>query len=309
MDEHGHIPVLLGETLDLLKPKQGDVVVDLTIGRGGHSAALAKSIGPTGMIVGCDLDEGNLDYSIGRLSSFLGRTERIPGNFVGIPRQLKNRGLHADIVLADLGFSSNQVDDPERGLSFSREAFLDMRLDRRGPVTAASLLARSSEDELAEIIKRYGEEPLARRIARKLVQNRQSTPIQTTLQLAQLVEEAYGSRARTSRVHPATRTFMALRIAVNDELTALEVLLNEITRDAALDQKDWLRHGTRIGIISFHSLEDRLVKRAFTKLVNQGVARHLIKGVVTATPQEISENPRARSAKLRGIEIAHPDKA
>jgi 16S rRNA (cytosine1402-N4)-methyltransferase len=315
MTDHGHIPVLLEETLGLLKPQPGEVVVDCTIGRGGHAAALAAAVGEEGRVIGFDLDGDNLDYSKRRVAEALGREEGnlwggltcVHYSFVRVPDHLREMGLKADILLADLGFCSSQMDDPTRGLSFSTDAPLDMRLDRTGPVTAADLLATLPEKELARIIGEYGEEPFAGRIARKLAQNRDSEPIRTTLRLARLVEEAYGRRAHSSRMHPATRTFMALRIAVNDELAALEALLDQIVAGCEGPTEDrWLNAGARIAIISFHSLEDRLVKRAFAGLAEQGLAVKLTKKPVKASEKERQENPRSRSARLRVVRIDDP---
>lgn len=317
MPDHGHIPVLLEETLELLAPAPGDVVVDCTVGRGGHAAALAAAVGPAGRVIGLDLDRDNLAYSARRVAEALGVATGpsaegpawegfvgIHDNFVRMPDHLAELGLRADIVLADLGFCSTQMDDPARGLSFSADGPLDMRLDPAGPVTAADLLATLPERELARIIGEYGEDPFAPRIARKLAQNRVSEPIRTTLRLARLVEEAYGGRAASSRMHPATRTFMALRIAVNDELSALEALLDQIVAGCERVSSDgWLDAGARIAFISFHSLEDRLVKRAFAELAKRDRATRLTKRPVTASEKELQENPRSRSAKLRVVRI------
>jgi 16S rRNA (cytosine1402-N4)-methyltransferase len=299
---------LLHETLRLLDPKAGEIVVDCTTGLGGHSAALAEAVGPSGHIIGFDLDPANLARACAVIERSKGRFTPIHANFVEAPQHLKRLGLRADIVLADLGFSSNQMDDPGRGLSFSADGPLDMRLDPGAPLTAADLLAALSEKELADIIFEYGEEPLARKIARKLVQNRQAEPIRSTARLARLVTEAYGPRARSSRMHPATRTFMALRIAVNDELGALRGLLDDIVQGAAeIDRGGWLKRGARIAVISFHSLEDRLVKHAFADLEKRGLATRLTKKPVAPSGTEVRDNPRSRSAKLRAARIGDPE--
>jgi 16S rRNA (cytosine1402-N4)-methyltransferase len=317
--EVGHQPVLTEEVLSLLDLQPGEVVVDCTVGRGGHAVELARRIGPRGVLVVFDLDQDNLKFAAERLRGEApARIAPIHASFARLAEVLARENLQADIVLADLGFSSSQMDDPARGFSFSVDAPLDMRLDRLQPRTAADLIAETSERELADMIFEYGEEPLARRIARKLALARTAQPIQSTAQLAQLVLEAYGSRARTSRIHPATRTFMALRIAVNDELGALRALLEQITRgierlaatpnapaQRARESAGWLRPGARIGIISFHSLEDRLVKRAFADLAQRGLAERLTKRPITATDAEIAANPRARSAKFRALRAYH----
>ncbi len=301
-DGAGHIPVLLEETLALLAPRAGEVAVDLTAGGGGHSLALAGAVGPGGQVIGFDVDPAALRAAARRLRAAGRPFEPVRANFVCAPEHLVQLGLRADAVLGDLGFSSLQIDDPRRGFSFAADGPLDMRYDPDGPVSAEDLLATLSEPELAEVIASGGEDPLARKIARKLVQTRQREPIRSTAQLARLVREAYGARARSSRMHPATRTFMALRIAVNDELTALGALLDDVRRAARGDT--WLNPGARVAIISFHSLEDRLVKRAFADLARSGLARILTKRPVTAGPDEVAANPRARSAKLRAVRLA-----
>ncbi len=302
--EPEHTPVLLAEVRRLLDPRPGEVVADLTVGGGGHSAALATALGPGGVVVGFDADPAALESARERLRHASAQFRPIHGNFVQAPARLAAHGLRADVVLADLGFNSQQMDDPTRGFSFAAAGPLDMRYDPEGPVTAADLLASLSEEELAHLIARYGEDPYARKIARKLAQTRQREPIRSTAQLARLVREAYGSRARTSRMHPATRTFMALRIAVNDELTALRSLLDKVLEGARKICGDgWLSPGARVAAISFHSLEDRLVKRAFAELARGGLGTRLTKRPVTASPSEVAANPRSRSAKLRAVRI------
>lgn len=295
-----HEPVLLEQVVTLLSPEPGDVILDCTLGRGGHAVALGQAAERT-TVVGVDLDETNRDFAASRLSEAGLTHHTAQGNFVRAPELLQQVGLAADIVLADLGFASNQVDDPARGLSFRHDGPLDMRLDPAGPITAASLLASLPERDLAELIARHGEEPLAARIAQKVAQERVQRPIHTTGQLADLVREAYGVRARTSRQHPATRTFQALRIAVNDELAALQTLLDRLTRALQTDDTSWLRPGARIGIIAFHSLEDRPVKQCFTKLVRRGLASDVSAGAVRTGQEEQDRNPRSRSARLRVI--------
>ncbi|NNM26259.1 MAG: 16S rRNA (cytosine(1402)-N(4))-methyltransferase RsmH [Phycisphaerales bacterium] len=313
-----HQPVLLAETLELLAPAPGDVVLDLTAGRGGHAAALAQIVrgddATPGHVVLFDLDAGNLAAAATRVRETGCAVTAVHDNFARVDRHLREQGRRADIVLADLGFASTQMDDPERGFSFQHDGPLDMRYDRGDTTTrglasasAARLLATLTEAELADIVREYGEEPLARKIARKLVQARADGPIESTVRLAQLVVEAYGGRARASRVHPATRTFMALRIAVNEELSALRLLLDGIARAAErVDDGGWLRPGARVGIISFHSLEDRLVKRAFADIRARGQGTVLTRQPVTATAQEVQVNPRSRSAKLRAVRISGP---
>lgn len=305
MDDHGHIPVLMEQVLKLLNPQPGEIVLDCTVGRGGHSAAFAEAVGAKGRVIGFDLDQENLKYTQERLMESSTPFIPVRDSFVRSAMKMAELGLRADVVLADLGFSSSQMDDATRGLSFQADGPLDMRLDPSGPVTAENLIATLSERELAAIIAEFGEEPMARKIARNLVQIRQTEPIQSTAQLARLVKEAYGSRARSSRMHPATKTFMALRIAVNDELGALRSLLDDFIRGAEkVREGGWLQEGARVGVISFHSLEDRLVKRTFADLEKRGMVSRLTKKPVTAEPSEIMINPRARSAKLRVARMA-----
>jgi 16S rRNA (cytosine1402-N4)-methyltransferase len=302
-DTIGHTPVLLGETLRWLDPQPGQTIIDATAGRGGHSVAIAERVGPAGLVIGFDLDAGNLEYAGARVREAGGRFEGVHASFAQLASSMVARGWRADGLLADLGISSSQLDDPARGFSFMSDGPLDMRLDTSKGRTAAELLAVLSERELADLIFEYGEDPFARKIARKLTHARAVRPIGTTALLAQLVKDAYGSRARASRLHPATRTFMALRIAVNDELAALDALLDMIRRQAASDEAGWLSPSARIVMISFHSLEDRRVKQTFAELHRAERVRRLTTKPVTASESEVRHNPRARSAKLRAIEM------
>jgi 16S rRNA (cytosine1402-N4)-methyltransferase len=303
--------VLLRETITALDPKAGNVYVDLTAGRGGHASAVARLLGANGKVVLFDLDAGNLAYAGERVRRESG-IEAVPiqGSFVSVQRELTARGIAADLVLADLGFSSTQVDDPERGLSFLRDGPLDMRLDPTSVVTARDIVNGSNERELADIMFRFGDEPLAKKIARKIAEARAVAPINTTAQLADLVREAYGSRARTSRMHPATKAFMAIRIAVNDELGALDALLGSI-RSAALRVHEgsptWLSRGARVAVIGFHSLEDRLVKRSFATMQRDGLCTEITDGALVSSDMESAVNPRARSAKLRAVMVGRAD--
>jgi 16S rRNA (cytosine1402-N4)-methyltransferase len=307
----GHAPVLAQETLALLAPRAGDVAVDCTAGRGGHAERLARAVAPpgaAGVVVLFDLDEDNLAAARARVLAAAPevRCAAFNESFVAAERRVRELGLRASAIVADLGFASTQMDDAARGFSFRADGPLDMRYDRAAPRTAADLLATLTESELAELILRYGEEPLARRIARFVAQERVRRPIHTSAELAELVTRAYGPRARHSRIHPATRTFMALRIAVNEELDALRLLLESIVRGAEHAGRGWLAPEARVAIIGFHSLEDRLVKRAFADLARRRLARFLTKGPVTASPEEVEANPRSRSAKLRAIQLAGP---
>lgn len=295
-----HTPVLLKEVVELLSPQDGDVLLDCTLGRGGHAMALANNAQHI-HVLGLDLDDENRQSAESRLKDSGISCQTAHENFVRAPDQLAEAGLRANMLIADLGFASNQVDDPKRGLSFLADGPLDMRLDTTGPTTAADLIASLPESELATIIRRDGEEPLASRIAQKIASERAQRPIQTTGVLAEIVREAYGARARTSRQHPATRTFQALRIAVNDELAALQTLLDRLTRAMRTGDRTWLAPGARIGVIAFHSLEDRPVKKAFSALMQDGLAVDVSSGAIRASHDEVDRNPRSRSARLRVI--------
>jgi 16S rRNA (cytosine1402-N4)-methyltransferase len=306
VDELTHIPVLPRETVELLAPKPGQVYVDATAGLGGHAALIAPHIGAGGTIVLNDLDEGNLKRARARLEAIDNgpRVLALRGNFAEVPRRLVEQGIVADMVLADLGFASPQVDDGSRGLSFSKPGPLDMRLDPTGPLTCAQLIASAGEGELERIIREFGEERHARLIAKRIVEKRSHGAITTTEQLATIVRGAVGPRG-SGGIDPATRTFQALRIAVNDEIGNLQVLLDAIARQVrGLDRARWLAPGARVALISFHSLEDRPVKQCFGPLVEEGKARAITKKPITASEDEERSNPRSRSAKLRVIEVA-----
>jgi 16S rRNA (cytosine1402-N4)-methyltransferase len=318
-DAAGHVPVLAGQVMVLLAPKSGDTALDLTAGRGGHAELLARAIGASGRLLLVDRDSANLAFARDRVLGIAPGhpdVETRHGSFASIERLLASLGpaWQADAVLADLGFASSQMDDPGRGFSFQADGPLDMRLDPTQGETAADLLARLPEADLADAIFHLGEDPFARRIARTIVERRARTPLATTADLAATVVAAYGPRARQSRMHPATRTFMALRILVNDELRALDTLLASIERGARAPIAGcaagtaatipWLRPGARIAIISFHSLEDRRVKHAFADWERAGLGARLTRKPAEADESEIRANPRARSAKLRAFQIA-----
>ena len=309
--EPGHVPVLPEEVLAALDPQPGETFADCTAGLGGHAALIAQRLGPTGRVVLNDLDPANLARAGARIREVLppDRVVEILGNFADLPRTLQAQGLQANLVLADLGFASTQVDDPARGLSFRREGPLDMRLGPGLPQTAADLVATLPERELADVIWRFGEEKHARAVARKVVAARQESPIQTTRQLAEIVRSAIPRpRGPAPTIDPATRTFQALRIAVNDELGSLDSWLASVVRAASRPSEDgWLAAGARVAVIAFHSLEDRPVKRAFADLAQRGLAEPLFRGVVQASEAEQAANPRSRSAKLRAVRLISPE--
>jgi len=295
------------------------VILDCTAGRGGHAAAIAERLREAGggTLVLCDLDRGNLEYASARSRDSGGdavRIEMMAGNFASAPRRMLELGLSADGVLADLGFSSNQMDDRSRGLSFQGGGPLDMRLDPEGPVTAADLVNSVSEQELSEILRDFGEERHHRAIARKVVAVRQSSPIETTSELAEIVRSVVGGRPHSGSgskkpIHPATKTFQALRIAVNDELGNLDALLEAVQRAGSAMRIEpggaarWIGRGARIAVISFHSLEDRRVKRAFSAMETRGLGEVITNRPISAGEGEISQNPRSRSAKLRAFRM------
>lgn len=308
-----HIPVLAQEVLELLDPQPGQVYVDATAGLGGHAADFAARVGPEGLIVLNDLDQGNLARARERVERALEAMggdcpgiEAIGGNYADLPRKLAEMGIGADMVLADLGFASTQVDDPERGFSFKGGGPLDMRFDQDAPVTAAELVNTLPEDDLVQILREFGEERNARRIAQKLVVAREAEPIATTARLAEVVRSAFPGSARAGRIDPATRTFQAIRIAVNDELGSLGSFLDSVGRAAsgrATGTATWLKPGARVAVICFHSLEDRPVKRAFAAMASGPTVELLTRKPVRASEQEQENNRRARSAKLRGVRL------
>ena len=308
-----HASVLLDEVAAWLAPASDGVVLDCTAGDGGHAAALGTALGEQGTIVLCDLDAGCLAQAGATVRRAVGDRARVVelyGSYVEAPRRLVEAGLQADRVVADLGFSSRQMDDGARGFSFRRDGPLDMRYRQEGP-SAADLVNTLPEAELSDLIRELGEERRARAIAAKIVASREREPIRTTGALADLVRRVVAPSAghRGQRIDPATRTFQALRIAVNDELGNLDALLSAVARQgaqrAAGAEGGWLAGGARIGVISFHSLEDRRVKQAFAEMGRRGNGRVLTKKPVEATPEEVERNPRSRSAKLRVIELAH----
>lgn len=292
-----HLPVLREAVLRLLRPAGREVLVDCTIGPGGHAKALLDAAGQDARLIGIDLDEVCLKLARSTLRRFGRRVRLFQANFADLADVLVEAGEEkADLLLADLGVASSQLDDPARGLSFAADGPLDMRLDRRIGRTAAGLVNRLSEAELADLIYAGSEERYSRRIARAIVAARRRNRIERTVELARIVAGGVPAAARKSRrgVHPATRTFQALRIAVNDELGSLDRLLEQLPTVLGV--------AGRAGIISFHSLEDGRVKRAFARLAETGAAETLTRKPVTATDDEIAANPRSRSARLRAIE-------
>ncbi len=291
--EPTHEPVLLDEVVQLLDPSRGGVFIDCTLGLGGHARAILD--GGATRLLGLDRDPRALEIAAQALARWRDRIELVHADYRELPAVLAARGIDGiDGALADLGVSSMQFDAAGRGFSFRRDEPLDMRMDQSSGPTAAELLADVDEGELADVIYRYGEERFSRRIARRLVEVRQATPISTTTQLADIVRRAV-PRKGYQRIDPATRTFQALRIWVNRELEGLDAFLTAATR--------LLRRGARFAVITFHSLEDRVVKHVFRALAaGEEALRLLTRKPVIAGERELARNPRARSAKLRAIE-------
>jgi 16S rRNA (cytosine1402-N4)-methyltransferase len=303
-----HIPVMAKEALDLLQCKPGGIYVDATVGLGGHSLAILERIQPGGLLVGIDRDKESLEKAQARLKPFADSVRLFHDNFKNLPLILNNLATKpVDGILLDLGVSSYQLLSQERGFSFQSDAVLDMRMDRTQQWNAADLVNNLPESELAGIIYRYGEERLSRRIAAAIVHERAKGPITRCAQLASIITRLF--KVRQQGIHPATRTFQALRIAVNEELEGMEEFLSEAF--------GFLTPGGRIVVIAFHSLEDRIVKREFRKLAGQCVCdapselcrcprqilSHLITPrPITPRPEELAVNPRARSARLRALE-------
>lgn len=303
-----HTPVMVREVIELLHPQPGTVVVDATVGLGGHAVEIASRLVPGGWLIGIDRDPKALEIAGRRLERFSGamRVTLAYANFRDLPKVLSAHGIDGiDGLLYDLGVSSLQLDSAERGFSFRHDAPLDMRMDQNQPgLTAAEVVNHWSEADLRQLIYEYGEEPAAARIARAIVQSR---PIGSTLQLAEVVARAVGRRA--GRIHPATRTFQALRIAVNRELDGLQDAIEEGIR--------WLRPGGRIVVLSYHSLEARAVKRAFQRLSGKclcppdlpacqcGAERWiqvLTPHALKPEAEEVARNPRSRSAQCRAAQ-------
>ena len=284
-----HYPVMLAESLRFLAVRPEGVYLDATAGLGGHTRAIAERL-ETGFVIANDRDPESLEVARRNTEDLAARVRFHCGSFAELRKALAEAGMErVDGLLADLGVSRYQLTDAGRGFSLMEDGPLDMRMDRGQPLTAADLVNFTAEKALADLIYQLGEEGRSRRVARAIVRAR---PIHTTLQLARVVEEAV---PRTGRLHPATRTFMALRMAVNNEPGELESLL--------ATAPDLVRSGGRMVVITFMSLEDRQVKRKFQELARAGRATILTKHVVTPGEQELTDNPASRSAKLRAVEL------
>lgn len=288
----GHVPVLTTDVLEYLRPQQGGLFVDCTVGLGGHARAMLEA--GASRLIGFDRDADALAIAGRTLSPFADRVQLVHADYRSIGDELDRRGVgRIDGALADLGVSSLQFDSEGRGFSFQRDEPLDMRMDRSQGDTAADLVAHASERELADAIFEFGEERHSRRIARALVHARDEAAVETTGRLASIVRRAVPVRGYT-RIDPATRTFQALRIWVNRELEGLDQFIETVMLR--------LRGGARLAIISFHSLEDRIAKHTLRALERQGIATVLTRKPVVPGEDEVQRNPRARSAKLRAAE-------
>ena len=304
--ETSHIPVLLKESIEGLNLDPAGIYVDGTLGRGGHSEEILKRL-TTGRLIAIDRDETAIVEAGERLSPYKDKLTRIKANFRDLGRVLDSLGVEgANGMLFDLGVSSPQLDDAERGFSYTQDAPLDMRMDRSESLTAYDIVNGRSCEELKRILYEYGEERYAPRIAAEILRRREEKPINTTLELAEIIKSAMPGKALREKQHPAKRSFQAIRIAVNDELTAIEEMIGTAA--------DRLNTGGRLAVISFHSLEDRIVKNAMSAREKgctcpkdfpvcvcgfKQTLRPVTKKPITASEEELLINPRARSAKLR----------
>lgn len=295
MDIHYHIPVMCKEVVEYLNLRPGSIVIDATIGTAGHSLAMLEKILPGGLLIGLDKDKETLEVARERLKSFNNRCILIQEDFRNIDSVTNRLNLGGvDAILFDLGISSFQLDNPERGFSFTNEGPLDMRMDRESFISAYDLVNNLNADEISNILESFGQEHWHNRIARHLVQERGKFPIATTRQLSNIVVNSIPYKARHKKTHAATKTFQALRIAVNRELEAEEEALKKSVH--------LLNKGGRICVLSFHSLEDRIVKHNFKNFSTNGELKIITPKPLVASEEEKTANPLSRSAKLRVAE-------
>ncbi len=291
-----HEPAMVPQVLQLLEPRPGDRALDLTVGTGGHSLALAEAIGPDGLLVGLDADPDALRVARARLADAPCTVRLIAARFgraLEVTREAAPDGF--DVLLADLGVGTHQLLDPQRGLSFDSTERLDMRFDRAAGPSAYDVVNGASEEELAEILHTLGEERYSRQIAARICRRRAEAPIESAAELAEICKKVYarrGPRGRTWRIHPATRTMMALRIHVNREMEELDALLEALPR--------LLARGGRAAVLTYHSLEARRVKQAWRRQQKAGLVRLMKPSPLKPTEQQVRENPKVRSAQLRG---------
>jgi 16S rRNA (cytosine1402-N4)-methyltransferase len=289
---YSHNPVLTKEIMSFLNPAPGQIIVDATIGGAGHSEQILQKIIPGGTLIGIDRDEETLRLASERLKPFEGSFKLINKNFKHLKETLKDIGVEkVNGIIFDLGISSIQMEARQRGFGIKSEGPLDMRMDRKQALTAKDIVNRFSERELSEIIRDLGEERFYRRIARRIVEERKKKEISTTAELAAVISNSLPYRYNKYKIHPATRTFQAIRIKVNDELGSISQALSELP--------DVMEKGARACVISFHSLEDRIAKNTFKEFKANGIFSILTKKPLTPDETELAMNPRSRSAKLR----------
>ena len=291
-EKASHIPVMLNEVIEHLRPEPGNIVVDGTLGLGGHAEVILKLIGAQGRLIGIDRDAQALAVAQENLRAYQGQCDFVHENYSNIDKVLEKLNIQSvDCILLDLGLSSFQLNDPQRGFSFRAEGPLDMRMDQDSYISAFDLVNSLSEKELSAILKNFGQERWHHRIARYVVENRSEKPIETTKELSAIILRAMPRHSRREKIHPATRAFQAFRIAVNRELEGLEEALDKCF--------DALKIGGRISVIAFHSLEDRIVKQKFRSLAKSGVLNLIVKKPLRPSDSEARFNSRARSARLR----------
>ena len=309
-ENFGHYSVLLNETVDGLNIKENGIYVDCTLGGAGHSNAILKRLGDGGKLIGIDQDSYALEKAAERLSVYADKAMLLKGNFADAAELLKNAGVeHIDGVVADLGVSSFQLDNADRGFSYMQDAPLDMRMDSSAPVSAYNIVNEYDEKELARIIDMYGEERFARKIASNICKARADKPIETTFELSEIIKNSIPAKNRKDGPHPAKRTFQAIRIEVNAELDVIDKMIGGLF--------PMLNEGGRMAIITFHSLEDRIVKHSFLEYTKgcecppdfpvcvcgkKASGAVITKKPILPSDEELEENPRSRSAKLRIIE-------
>ncbi len=295
-----HIPVLLKETIESLNLSPGKFIVDGTLNGGGHAREIIKEIMPGGKFLGIDLDDEILTNSQSELEKefhqFRGDLIFRNGNYKDVSQIISENKLpKVDGIILDLGFSSFHIEESQRGFSFNRDELLDMRYDQSSGITASQMVNGFSEKDLADIIWEFGEERFSRRIAKAIVTSRRKKKISTSMELAEIIKNSVPLFYRRSRINPATKTFQALRITINDELGNLDMFLKNVAKI--------MNHNGRLSIISFHSIEDRMVKNYFNSFKKEGVAKIIFKKPVIASDQELSSNAKSRSAKLRVVEF------
>jgi 16S rRNA (cytosine1402-N4)-methyltransferase len=290
-----HKAVLVEEVVENLNLSSGKVVVDCTVGAGGHSLRILQCVAPAGRLIGIDQDQDILEIAAKNLIHYKNNIDLLYGNFKDIEHLVESAGFKkVDAILYDLGVSSLQLDSAQRGFSFQAEGPLDMRMDKASAISAFDLVNNLPKNELRRVLSRYGQERYAARIAEVIIKKRKLNPIESTTELSQIVTEAYPYRARFSKIHPATRVFQALRIAVNNELDVIKISLENAI--------NILEPNGRIGVISFHSLEDKIVKTIFKNFAAEKALKIITKKPLRPKSAELRDNPRSRSAKLRVAE-------